>query len=404
MKINTIYHSEQEYTKERKRDLSHTKHSKNPIHHPFIKERELVRAINTTKLNRLFAKPFVTALSFHKEGINFMVKSSKKPLILSASFDNNVILSNLESRSMIFSFDLKSKVKGIGIDLLDNIYIGQNKTVKRMDNNTIYCCNSAVNNIHVDDNLYVASYSSINVYDLEMRSKKVEISIQNADVITHNPSFTHLIGFANTERNFIADMRIEKVVLEFSLPNKTNMLSFSPSDGYFVASANEDSNVYIHDLRFIDTPCNTLRGHVGAVTCVKYNPSGTEVCSGSFDQSIRIFRTNERKSRDIYYNQRMHNIYGLEYSNDDQFIISGSDDGSIRLWKSDASKKSGPLSKKEKDVQALSKVLIEKYKNVNEVDRINRHRFVPKLLKNKMKQKHEHYEAEVRKGHIKKGK
>ncbi|KAK6090201.1 hypothetical protein P3W45_000749 [Vairimorpha bombi] len=330
-----------------------------------------------------------------------MVKHPVKEYILSASFDNNVILSNIETRSMIVSLDLKSKIKGIGLDSKNNVYVGQNKSVKRLNDDVLFNCESAVNNLCISDDLFVCTYKSVNVYDIETRALKMSYNSKNPDVIAHNPSFTHLFGFSNNESNFIADLRVEKIVLEYNLPNKTNAISFSPSDGYFVASANEDGNGYVHDLRYIDTPCNTLRGHVGAVTSIKYNPLGTEICTGSFDQSIRIFRNNERKSRDIYYNQRMYNVYGVEYSNDGQFIISGSDDGSIRLWKSEASAKSGPLSRKEKEVQKFSKVLIDKYKDITEVDRINRHRFVPKLLKSKMKQKHEHYEAQVRKGHTK---
>ncbi|WUR03719.1 DDB1- and CUL4-associated factor 13 (DCA13) [Vairimorpha necatrix] len=408
MKINTIYHQEQEYKKERKRDLSITKHSKNPLHHPFMKERELIRAINSTKLDRLFAKPFITALSYHREGITQITKSSVNPYIVSTSFDNEIILSDIENRTKISKCNMNSKIKGIGIDNMNNVYIGDNKTIricnKKLDikKSEKILNNSAINNLEVDDALYVAGYNSVAIYDLEMRSKKIEYSVNNVDVITHNKSFTHLVGFANEMKNFIVDMRLEKIVMDFTLPNKTNAMCFSPSDGYFLASANEDTNGYIHDLRYIESPCNTLRGHVSAVTCIKYNPNGQELCTGSFDQTIRIFKNSERKSREVYYNQRMHNIVGLEYSNDGKFIISGSDDGSLRLWKNEASLKSGPLSRKEKDVQTLSKVLIDKYKNVEEVERINKHRFIPKLLKEKMKQKHEHYEAEVRKGHIKK--
>jgi hypothetical protein len=40
-----------------------------PALHPFAKEREYTRALNATKLGKLFAKPFVAALSGHLDGV-----------------------------------------------------------------------------------------------------------------------------------------------------------------------------------------------------------------------------------------------------------------------------------------------------------------------------------------------
>ncbi|EQB59866.1 ddb1- and cul4-associated factor 13-like protein [Vairimorpha apis BRL 01] len=401
MKINTIYHPPEEYIKERKKDISKSKFSKNPDHHPFIKERELVRAINASKIGRLFAKPFVASLSHHKEGINNMVTHPLKDMILTSSFDDNIILTDIVSRTEVVNLEYKNKVKGIGIDNLDNIYVCNNKQVLRLNDDKMFKNESSVNNICLNIDLFVSTYNSLEIFDTEMGCLKNTIKIENSEKISRNPVFTNLLGFTCNNSVFISDLRLNKTVIEFCLENKTNGLSFSPSDGYFISLANEDANGYIYDLRYNHKPANTLRGHVSAVTCIKYNPQGTEICTGSFDQSIRIFKIDERKSRDIYYNKRMHNITGLEYSKDGQFIISGSDDGSIRIWKAEASKKLGALTKKEKDVMNYSKVLIDKYKNVQEVDRINKHRFVPKLLKNKMKQQHEHHEAEIRKGRYK---
>ena len=47
--------------------------------HPFSRAREFQRAHNATKLNKIFAKPFVAALPGHSDGISVLAKC---PLVL----------------------------------------------------------------------------------------------------------------------------------------------------------------------------------------------------------------------------------------------------------------------------------------------------------------------------------
>jgi WD40 repeat protein len=58
--------------------------------------------------------------------------------------------------------------------------------------------------------------------------------------------------------------------------------------------------------------------------------------TGSFDKTIRIFRVNEGKSREVYHTQRMQKVYSVLFTQDDRYVISGSEDLNIRFWKSHA--------------------------------------------------------------------
>jgi WD repeat and SOF domain-containing protein 1 len=49
-----------------------------PVLHPFEKAREYVRALNATKLERVFAKPFVASLSGHCDGVYCLAKSKSQ--------------------------------------------------------------------------------------------------------------------------------------------------------------------------------------------------------------------------------------------------------------------------------------------------------------------------------------
>ena len=77
---------------------------------------------------------------------------------------------------------------------------------------------------------------------------------------------------------------------------------------------------------------------------VDYSPTGKEFVSGSYDRTIRIFDRTEQHSRDIYHAKRMQRVFVAKFTGDARFILSGSDDTNIRLWKARASEALGIVS------------------------------------------------------------
>jgi DDB1- and CUL4-associated factor 13 len=67
MKIKTISRDEEEFTRENSTDHFKTHYSKDPTIHQFEKPREYIRAYNSAKMNKIFAKPFVGALDGHTD-------------------------------------------------------------------------------------------------------------------------------------------------------------------------------------------------------------------------------------------------------------------------------------------------------------------------------------------------
>ncbi len=398
MKINTVYYGRNERRKECHEDQPIRKYSKNPEDHPFLLEREYVRALNATKLDRMFAKPFIGALTHMGEGISHLVKDYEEPFFATASYDMKVNLWDMVSRKVVSTKNYSMPVSGIALDNKRNIFVGQGSSV--VNNIGVeYKCGHHVNSLDFlhggTDDLVVGTNDDVQIFDIERLTPKLRYDTIDTISVRCNRSFQHIIAVTNSTAIDLYDNRIGKLFATIKQPG-INCMDFNPQSGYIMACGSEDGNGYAYDLRNTENSIGTYRGHVNAVVSVCFRPNGHEIATGSFDKTIRIFDINSRKSRDCYYNARMQIVHAVSYSNDGQYIISGSDDGCLRLWKADASVKIGPLSKYEKEAFTYRAALKEKYKNIGEISRISKHRFIPKDLKELSKQKHDMYEAHLR--------
>lgn len=76
VKVKAICRNEKEYTKQTNTALD--KVFRNPSEaslHPFQKAREYKRALNAAKLEKVFAKPFISALDNHSDGVFVLAKN-----------------------------------------------------------------------------------------------------------------------------------------------------------------------------------------------------------------------------------------------------------------------------------------------------------------------------------------
>lgn len=398
MLIKTITHNTKQYTKERKGDPVKRRFIKNVAYHPFAKEREYMRALNATKIERLLAKPFVTAFSDHKEGIFRVEKHPSKDRILSSSFDGDTKIYDISCKKLIGSISTGMVSNGVSF-FNDNILVSKKQQVLMYDClgeklKETFITDGEVNFVHGGDNIYAATSNGLNIIDPE---NNISVHKYRGNYKFCRPDHdSNLIICASMANIVLIDNRIEKEFMSKKIGTTTNYAAFSPDSQYFI-TGNEDTNSYLHDLRYTEVPTGIFRHHVNAVMSVDYSPCGLEFVSASYDKTIRIFKINERKSRDVYYNKRMHHVNGIKYVNEGKFIVSGSDDASLRVWKSNASKKLEKMTRKESEAYECAERLKEKYKNVEEIARISKHRFLPKRIKGEMKNQHEHYLAEERK-------
>ena len=55
------------------------------------------------------------------------------------------------------------------------------------------------------------------------------------------------------------------------------------------------------------------------------------------------FAADKGRSREVYHTKRMHRVQCVTWTLDNKYILSGSDEMNIRLWKANASEKLAPV-------------------------------------------------------------
>ncbi|CAE6500939.1 unnamed protein product, partial [Rhizoctonia solani] len=129
---------------------------------------------------------------------------------------------------------------------------------------------------------------------------------------------------------------------------RANALSWSPTLPTTLLLASEDHNLYTFDVRSLSNPTQIYKGHVAAVMSCGWSPTGQEFVSGGWDRTVRIWKEGEGSKPVVYTGKRMQRVFATTYTQDARFVLSGSDDGNVRLWKARASEKLGVVEGRER--------------------------------------------------------
>ena len=119
-----------------------------------------------------------------------------------------------------------------------------------------------------------------------------------------------------------------------------------------------------------------------------YSPTGREFVSASYDCTVRIFERGSGRSREVYHTRRMQRIFCVRWTADAKYIVCGSDEFSLRLWKAQASEHLGAASARQRAATRQAAKLQHKFRHHPEVRRISRHRHVPKNIYRARQEKH----------------
>jgi len=86
-------------------------------------------------------------------------------------------------------------------------------------------------------------------------------------------------------------------------------------------------------------------------------------------------------------------VFDVTYTPTADFVLSASDDGNVRIWKSKASEKVGPVSTKERQAIEYRKSLVDRWASVKDVRSVKDRRHVPESIHHATKLKREMTES-----------
>eukprot|EP00727_Mastigamoeba_balamuthi_P007954 m51a1_g378 hypothetical protein (837) ;mRNA; r:649120-652836 len=416
VKVKVLSRNVAECTRERAGDVVRVPTSVNPVLHPFEREREYVRALNATKLDRLFAKPFIGALGGHFDGVNCIVKHpSSIPHLLSGDCSGQIKLWSLSMKSCLGTVQAHAGfVRGLAFARKRPFFLScsDDKTVKQWDFPLTADSSSEPNNTWMSDHGFTGidhawhrdafATSGGNVVEMweESRSEPVhawEWGSDTVHTVKFNPAEVNILASAGGDRGVtLYDIRAATPVHKVTLAMKSNAIAWNPREPFIFTVANDDTKLYTFDMRLLEKARAVHEDHISAVMDVDWCPTGRELVSGSFDRTVRIFQFDHEHSREVYHTKRMQRVFAVRYSLDAQYILSGSDDANVRIWKTEANKPIRVLSKREEDHLGYGKKLSQRFSAVPELRRIQRYRHVPKAIKNMRARLHIVRQAQLR--------
>ena len=416
MKIKTISRLKADFVRPDESSVFRSHRNPDPKLNPFEKQKEYSRAVNAAKLNKIFAKPFLGSME-HNDGVTAMATNPKSLVsVLSGSADGEIRMWDLASKKQMWSAVAHSGfVRGISVsaDGERAVTCSDDKTVKMWDVHAgqDYCAAddesddegeaSSSNKIKpmavlmtssslwgVDcnwrDDTFATCGSCVEVWDATRAEPVVRIpwGCDTVSAVRFNPAERSLIASASSDRNItLYDIRANKAIKRVFLTMRTNAICWNPMEPFNFTVANEDTKLYSFDMRKLERATMVHKDHVNAVMDLSYSPTGEEFATASYDRTVRIFPRHGGRSREVYHTKRMQRVFCVRFSQDAKFVLSGSDDTNVRIWKAQASMPLARLAPRQRQKIEYNQKLIQRYKHMREVRSISKSRRLPKNIK-----------------------
>ncbi|KAK8086198.1 hypothetical protein PG994_001172 [Apiospora phragmitis] len=340
-----------------------------PAIHPFERAREYTKALTAVKMQRMFAQPFLAQLGDgHVDGVYSMAKDPNSLERLASGSGDGVVktwdLSNSYDKaerwhttahenivkSVCWTRD--QKLLTCGTDRKIQLYDPYNTPSESAPLYLVGSASWSSLSHHRSRNSFAAAGGS-GVYP----------SMIWNDTRLHRKSCRNLyLGLLGSDRSIVFyDLRTSSAIAKTVLTFACNAISFNPMEGMNCAVASEDHSVYLFDMRKVDRALNILKDHVAAVMDVEFSPDWPGACDSFLRQlfdcgtEIRVIPAILQ----IYHTKRMQRCYSAMWTPDSKYILSGSDDGNIRLWRANASAREGIKSARQRQSEEYNNALVE---------------------------------------------
>jgi len=301
----------------------------NPIVHPFQKAREYNRAVIATKIEKIFAQPFLANLSGHADGVAVFAKTSEYlSRFASGDFSGEIRYWDLSHKKTMFSLRAHDKfIKGISFDRFGhNIFsCGDDDIVSifnirkcmedqaaskviqasnKVNSETILQC---IDSSHADP-YFVTGGEIVQLWSEERAApfQKCDWGIDTVTKVKFNPVETNLIACTSMDRGvYIYDIRGKAGLKKTIMMNKCSCVAWNPQEPFNFTVGCEDGNAYSYDMRKLEEVRMIYKDHIGAILDIDYSPTGSHFVTGSYDKTLRIFNTRGGSSTQLFHTKRM---------------------------------------------------------------------------------------------------
>ena len=100
-------------------------------------------------------------------------------------------------------------------------------------------------------------------------------------------------------------------------------------DEYYAVTSSADKTARLWCLR-LKICLAVFRGHTRTIWDVQFSQSGLYFLTGSADHLMLLWKTDEPNAQRAY--QHDADIYKVSFGKDPAFVVSSSEDASIRVW------------------------------------------------------------------------
>ncbi len=365
-----------------------------------IRRQIVVKNKKNTKVKRKkfvmkFSNPFLKSLRFHQDSIlNIALHPKVKNIVFTGSADGEICSWLLNREKCLFNISAHEKaVRGLSVDFTGRFLLSCSddnnvKLWKILENkkDPIKCYKSEMSVHTVKFNpvsfYFLTTGSSILLWDLEnftpiqkIYNKDVFISCAKFNPLEHNI----ILSSASDRSIMLHDLRLHSPIKKIFMDMRSNDINWSPKNPWEFIIANEDSNLYSFDLRRLSNIKKTYKGHVMPTQSLDQEKKEGMIVSGSLDRTIRIHRPKSDFKSVVFSSSRMSRVLCVSFSIEGNYILSGSEDGNLRIWKKPEKLLDSKIPKKTKKKKVSSPQL----------PRFHEKNFLPKLVFNikKMKMK-----------------
>jgi len=344
-----------------------------------------------TLSGKYLPNPFLKSYRFHQDSIfNILPHPAIKNLVFTGSVDGEICLWMLNREKCVFNLKAHEKpMRGVSINYNGKFLIScsddNNLKLWRTMENTkipIKVQKSDISMSKVEFNptisYFLTAGKSILVWDFErfVPIQKIFQKEVSLSCIKFNPvEYNILISSASDRSVMLHDLRLHSPVKKFFMEMRSNDIIWSKANPWEFTIANEDSNLYKFDIRKINHVKKTYKGHVMPVQSIDQEKTGKLIISGSLDRTIRVHNSNTNFNANIFSSSRMSRILCVSFSSDGNLILSGSEDGNLRLWKK-------PEKIKNSKIYQKNKIVRDTKISLSDFNRFTEKCFLPKLVMN----------------------